>query len=307
MKIVLAGQFDSAALEALARAHELAPFDHDITDPAQLAGADALVVRGHIRVNTALLDASPELRLIVKAGSGTDNIDVKAATARGIEVATTPASTTAVAEMAILLLFAVRRRLVDLHAAVRAGDWAAKYRFLGGELTGSSLGIVGFGAIGRDVARMASGIGMRVLAFDRSPDHPDKQAAANRWGVGFMPLDRMLPAVDAVSLHMPLTPETRHLLSASELARLRPGAVLINTARAEIVERNALLAALADGPLAGAGLDVHYEEPVSPDDPLLALPNVVCTPHVGAQTEETHTRIGQAIVAAVERFCRRSV
>jgi D-3-phosphoglycerate dehydrogenase len=253
-----------------------------------------------------MLDGCRRLRLIVKAGSGTDNIDVKAATARGIEVATTPASTTAVAEMAILLLFAVRRHLVNLHAAVRAGDWAAKYRFLGREVTGSSLGIVGFGAIGRDVARMASGIGMRVLAFDRSPGHPDKQAAAKRLGVELVPLDRLLPAVDAITLHMPLTPDTRHLLGAAELARLRPGAVLVNTARAEIVERNALLAALRDGPLAGAGLDVHYKEPVSADDPLIALPNVVCAPHVGAQTEETQVRIGQAIVAAVERFCRRS-
>lgn len=293
-------------MAAMARSHDLVPFEHDITDPAQLADADALVVRGHIKVNTAMLDGSPKLRLIVKAGSGTDNIDVKAATARGIEVATTPASTTAVAEMAILLLFAVRRHLVNLHAAVRAGDWGAKYRFLGGELTGSSLGIVGFGAIGRDVARMASGIGMRVLAFDRSPGHPDKQAAAQRLGVELVPLDRLLPAADAITLHMPLTAETRHLLGAAELARLRPGAVLVNTARAEIVERDALLAALRDGPLAGAGLDVHYKEPVSADDPLIALPNVVCAPHVGAQTEETHVRIGQAIVAAVERFCRKS-
>jgi D-3-phosphoglycerate dehydrogenase len=306
MKIVVAGQYDEAMRDALARAHDLVPFEHDIPDPASLAAADALIVRGHIKVNTAMLDGCQRLRLIVKAGSGTDNIDVKAATARGIEVATTPASTTAVAEMAILLLFAVRRHLVNLHAAVRAGDWAAKYRFLGREVTGSNLGIVGFGAIGRDVARMASGIGMRVLAFDRSPGHPDKQAAAKRLGVELVPLDRLLPAVDAITLHMPLTPDTRHLLGAAELARLRPGAVLVNTARAEIVERNALLAALRDGPLAGAGLDVHYKEPVSADDPLIALPNVVCAPHVGAQTEETQVRIGQAIVAAVERFCRRS-
>jgi D-3-phosphoglycerate dehydrogenase len=306
MKIVLAGQYDSAALDALSRLHELAHFDHHITDRGPLAEADILVVRGHIRVNAALLAESPKLGLVVKAGSGTDNIDTAATAARGVQVVTTPASTTAVAERALLLLFACRRHLVGLHTAVRDGDWAAKYRYVGKELTGSDLGLIGFGAIGREVARIASGIGMRVKAYDRSPGHPEKQAAAKQLGVAMMPLDELLPAVDAISLHMPLTPETRGLLGPEELGRMREGAVLINTARAEIVDRAALMSALEKGPLAGAGLDVHYKEPVPPDDPILALPNVVCAPHIGAQTAETHSRIGAGIVAAVERFSRRT-
>jgi D-3-phosphoglycerate dehydrogenase len=306
MKIVLAGQYDSAAFDALSRSHELTHFDHHITDRGTLADADILVVRGHVRVDDALLDQAPRLGLVVKAGSGTDNIDLAATGARKVQVVTTPASTTAVAELAILLLFAVRRHLVGLHAAVREGDWDAKYRHVGSELTGSELGLVGFGAIGREVARIASGIGMRVKAYDRSPGQPEKHAVAERLGVAMMPLEALLPAVDALSLHMPLTPETRGLLGTKELSRMRAGAVLVNTARAEIVDRAALMDALTNGPLAGAGLDVHYKEPVPPDDPILAMPNVVCAPHIGAQTAETHHRIGAAIVAAIERFSRRT-
>jgi phosphoglycerate dehydrogenase-like enzyme len=306
MKIVLAGQFDSAVFDALGQSHALASFDHHITDPTALTDADILVIRGHVRVDAAFLAQAPRLRLIVKAGSGTDNIDKAATAARGVEVANTPASTTAVAELAILLLFAVRRRLVALDAAVHAGDWAAKFRHVGNELTGSTLGLLGFGPIARDTARLATGIGMRVMAYDRSPDRPEKQAAVRRLGVALVPLDDLLPAVGALSLHLPLTSESKGLLGAKDLKRMRPGAVIVNTARAEIVDRAALMDALANGPLAGAGLDVHYQEPVPPGDPLLALPNVVATPHIGAQTWEAHRGIGAAIVAAVERFAERA-
>ena len=304
MKIIVAGQFDSAALDALRKSHELVLFSHSITDMEQLIDAEILVLRGHVLVDQKLLSHGPKLRLIIKAGSGTDNIDTSEVAARGIQVVTTPASATAVSELAILLLFAVKRHLLSLSNAVRNGDWVAKYSFVGNHLTNSSVGVLGFGSIGREVARLAHGIGMEIKAYDRSPEHPDKLACAVKLGVEFMPLEQVLETVDAISLHMPLTAETRHLLGAKELRRMRPGTVVVNTARAEIVERSALLDALKNGPLVGAGLDVHYQEPIPPDDPFLSMPNVVCTPHIGAQTWETHKAIGNRIIAAIETYSR---
>lgn len=305
MKIVMAGQFDDQCKAALAEQHELATYPHEITDPASLQDADALVIRGHVRVDADLLERAPRLGLIVKAGSGTDNIDMRRVQARGIEVTTTPASSGAVAELALLLVFAVQRCLPELDTAVRQGDWAAKYRTVGEELAGKRAGVVGFGRIGRAFAHLATGVGMTVKAYDRSPDNRDKRACAERLGVDLTSLDDVISEVDVLSLHMPLTSQTHGLLGDAELQRMRDGAVLVNTARAELVDREALFRALSDGPLAGAGLDVHYEEPARSDDPLLSLRNVVATPHVGAQTRQTHREIGRQIVAAVQTFATR--
>lgn len=305
MKIVVAAQLDDEALRELSRSHDVTHFEHEIEDWNAVAGAEVLVLRGHLKVDRAWLDRAPRLALIVKAGAGVDNIDVEEASRRGIHVLTTPASATAVAELSLLLLLAVRRRLFTLMQAMRSGNWAAKYASVGNQLYGSTFGILGFGRIGREMARIAHGVGMKVVLYDRSPELDAKRQAAAECDATFLPLETVLQSADAVSLHMPSTPATRGMLGARELAMLRPNAILINTARADIIVRDPLIEALRTRALAGAGFDVFYDEPLPPSDPLLSLENVVCTPHIGAQTAETHREIGRQVVAGVVDFAGR--
>ena len=246
------------------------------------------------RIDAALVDACPRLRAISTCSVGVDHIDLAAATRRGIPVGHTPgvlAETTA--DLAFALLLAAARRVAESDRLVRAGGWTPERRWepdmlLGRDVHGAVLGIVGLGQIGRAMARRASGFGMRVLGFSRTPrDAP---------GVERTSLEALLAAADFVSVHLTLTPDTRGLLDAGALARMKPGAVLVNTARGGIVDEAALAEALASGRLHGAGIDVFASEPLLPESPLRTLDNVVLTPHIGSASVATRSRMAELAV-----------
>jgi glyoxylate reductase len=255
---------------------------------------EALAVVGE-RIDDETLDLFSNLKVVANYGVGYDTVDVEACAARGVVVTNTPGVlTAATAELAFALLLAVRRRIVAGDRAVREGRWRGGWAdpdFIGRDVNGSTLGIVGFGRIGRAVAHLAAAFGMRVLHHSRRRD-----------GEEWRDLDHLLAEADAVSLHVPLTPETRGMLDAERLALLRDGASLINTARGQIVDEDALVRELVAGRIE-AGLDVFAYEPEVPRD-LLGLPNVVLTPHVGSATAETRAAMTRVLVEnllAVER------
>ena len=263
---------------------------------ALMAGADVV---WHVLkpLTAAHLAGAPKLRLVQKIGVGVNTIDLDAAKARGIPVCNLPGTNApAVAELALLLMLGALRRIARLDAAVRAGrgwslDPAEQEGF--GELGGRTVGLVGYGAVPRALAPALSALGCRVLYVSRAP----KPDAVGAW----RPLDALLAESDVVSLHVPQTPETTRLIDAAALARMKPGAVLVNPARGGLVDQAALAEALRGGRLAAAGLDVFETEPPDAADPLLALPNVVLTPHVGWLTSGTFDR---SLAVAAEN-CRR--
>ncbi|MDA8457199.1 hydroxyacid dehydrogenase [Acidovorax sp. GBBC 3334] len=255
---------------------------------AQLAatGAQALVLRGSPPVTARVLAAAPALRIVAKNGAGVDSVDRAAARDRGVAVAVAlGANADAVAEHALALMLALTRQLPELDRRVRAGGWAGS-QWQGRDFRGSVVGIVGFGSIGRATARLATALGAQVLVlrpsgqadgFDAEPD-----------------LERFLSRVDTLSLHCPLTERTRGLIGARELAWMRPGSLLVNTARGPVVDEAALIAALQGGHLAGAGLDTFDTEPLPAHHPLAALPQVLLTPHVAGVTRDAALRVAMA-------------
>jgi phosphoglycerate dehydrogenase-like enzyme len=247
-------------------------------------GCEGVIV-GVESVSAAVLDAGP-IRVVVKYGSGLDNIDLEATSARGVTVvATAEANARSVAELTIALMLALARHVVAHDRLVRSGSWA---RRPGIELEGRRLGLVGYGAIGRTVAELAEGLGLTVVAHDTALDEAD---------VELVELDELLASSDVVSLHLPLDKRTRGLLGARELGLMRPGALLVNTARGGLVDEQALADALRSGTLAGAAFDVFVEEPLPADSPLLQLESFVASPHAGAATTEAARR---ASLLAVE-------
>jgi glyoxylate reductase len=259
---------------------------------AELGSADALVCLLSDRIDAAALDAGPRLRVVANYAVGYDNVDLAAATARGVAVANTPdVLVEATADFTFALLLAAARRLGEGERLVRAGQWRgwAPEQLLGADVGGRTLGIVGMGRIGRAVARRARGFAMRVL-YTRG-DGGDVEATR-------VSLDELLAASDVVSLHCPLTPETRGLVDARALAAMKPGAILVNTARGAIVDDGALAAALEGGHLGGAGLDVFTDEPRI-DPRLLVAPRVVLAPHLGSATTTARTRMAELCVTAV--------
>jgi glyoxylate reductase len=256
---------------------ELPPSPEDLR--AHAREADGLLTLVTDRVDAELLDAAPRLKAIANMAVGTDNIDLEAAAARGIAVGNTPdVLTDATADLALALLLALARRIVPGAAKVRDGRWrtwepAAE---LGADLEAATLGIVGWGRIGQAVARRADGFGMHVLHSSRSSG---------------VPLSELLERADFVSLHTPLTPDTRHLIDAGALARMKPTALLVNTARGGVVDQDALRAALHDGEIGGAALDVTDPEPLPADHPLLDAPNLLVVPHIGSATVRTRAKM----------------
>ncbi len=261
---------------------------------ALIAGYEALVVRSETKVTAEVIEAGRRLQVIGRAGVGVDNIDVEAATRRGIVVVNAPTgNTVAAAEHALALLFAVARRLPQAQAAVQAGRWE-RSQFIGTEVRGKTLGIVGLGRIGSEVARRARGLEMQVIAHD--PYLPPEHAA--QLGVRLVPFDLLLAAADFISLHVPLTESTRGLIGRRELALCKPSAYLINAARGGLVDEEALAEVLAEGRLAGAALDVFAKEPPA-DSPLLHSEKVVATPHVGALTREAQISVALDVAEQV--------
>ena len=260
-----------------------------------LADAEALLCLLTDRVDAALLDAAPRLRVVANAVVGHEHVDLAACRARGIAVTNTPdVLTDATADLTLALILATVRSLPAAERSLRAGEfhgWGF-WDYLGGDLRGRTLGIFGMGRIGRAVARRAAAFGMRILYHSRSRMPPEDEAAV---GAEWVDFDGLIARSDVLSLHAPLTPATRHAIGAESLRRMRPGAFLVNTARGALVDEAALVDALREGRLAGAGLDVYEHEPrIHPG--LLELPNVVLLPHVGSATRETRTRM--AMLAA---------
>jgi D-3-phosphoglycerate dehydrogenase len=288
-KILICDRLDPAGLAIL---EESGAELHLLTDeerprlPEIVPGFDAIVVRSATQVTAEILRAGDKLRVVGRAGIGVDNVDVKTATELGVLVVNAPtANMISATEHTLALMLALLRRVPAADAALKQGQWDRK-AYLGTELMEKTLGVVGFGRIGRAVADRARAFGMEILAFDPFLE----ESFARDLGVELLALDDLLPRCDVVTLHTPLTNETRGLMSAERLALMKPGAYLVNCARGGIVDEAALLAALESGQLAGAAMDVFDQEPPT-DYALIRHPNLVATPHIGAQTREAQERV----------------
>ncbi|PJF47399.1 MAG: phosphoglycerate dehydrogenase [Chloroflexi bacterium] len=268
----------------------------------------ALIVRSETKVDAEVIARGSKLRVIGRAGIGVDTIDVEAATHRGIIVMNTPqANTTATCEHTLAMMLALARNIPQADASLRRGEWT-RSKFMGVQLQGKTLGVIGLGRIGTQVAKRAQCFGMEVIAYD--PYVSEEAARANK--VVLVSLDELLAQSDFVTLHSSLTQGSRGLLDAAAIAKMKPGARVINVARGALVDSQALYEALASGKLAGAALDVFEEEPLPPDSPLLKLPNIVLTPHLGASTVEAQRDVSiqiaeQVLDALHERDVRNAV
>jgi D-3-phosphoglycerate dehydrogenase / 2-oxoglutarate reductase len=292
--VVVADPIDPAALATLRRGPcrvvDASPDPGNLGE--QLSAAWGLVVRSRTKVTAELIARAPRLALIARAGVGLDNVDLRAAKARGIEVVNAPqAATASVAELTVALYLLLVRGLLPAIASTKAGRWERGLH--GHELAGRTVGFVGYGRIAREVARRLKGFDVRTLAHD-----PYVTSVSD--GTTLVPLERLLAESDIVSLHAALTEENRHLIDARALAAMRPGAFLVNVARGPLVDEAALVEALRAGRLGGAALDVFESEPPTRAE-LLADPRIVPTPHLGASTEEAQRRAGADVVAEVLR------
>jgi (S)-sulfolactate dehydrogenase len=305
MKIVISEFMDAPSVDELRRHFDVV-YDPQLVDrradlQRALTDADALVVRNRTQVRPELLASGPRLRVVGRLGVGLDNIDVPACQARGVAVVpATGANALAVAEYVIATTMVLLRGAYLASGAVAAGEWPRAALSEGRETAGKTLGLVGFGGIGRLTARLAQSLGMRVVAHDPllAPDAP----AWRETGVACMPLERLLLEADAVSLHVPLTEATRGLMDAARIAAMKPGAVLVNTARGGIVDEAALAQALREGRLGGAALDVFENEPLRAGSPLAGAPNLILTPHIGGVTRESNERVSAMIAARVSEL-----
>jgi len=262
---------------------------------------NVLVVRSRTKVTREIIEAGENLRVVGRAGAGIDNIDVEAAKEKGIIVLNTPeAPAIAVAELTVGLLLSLARQIPRADRSMKEGKWAKK-EFKGWQLNGKTFGIVGLGHIGEKVARLAKAFGMKILITKRTPPSPEilKELEAE-----FVPLDELLRRSDIISLHVPLTPQTRHMIGEREIQLMKNGAFIINTSRGAVIDEKALFNALKSGKLGGAALDVYEIEPPR-DYSLMRLPNIVCTPHIGAQTVEAQraaaTLLAQKIVDTLRK------
>lgn len=267
---------------------------------AIIGGYDGLAVRSATKVDGALLAAAERLRVVGRAGVGIDNVDVPAATKRGVVVMNTPGgSSVTVAEQTFAMMLSMLRHIPAATASVKKGLWEKK-RFQGREAAGKTLGVIGIGNIGALVVKRAISFGMQAIAFDPfiSP-----QAAA-KLGTTLVPLEELWSRSDVISLHVPLTAQTRHLVNAETLAKMKKGSYLVNAARGGVVDEEALAAALKIGHLAGAALDVFEKEPPPPDHPLFELENFVCAPHLGASTQEAQEIVAVQLAEQLVAYFR---
>lgn len=306
-KIIISEFMDPPAVERLQSGFDTL-YDPTLVDRrAQLAdllaAADALIVRNRTQVDAELLADATRLKVVGRLGVGLDNIDVTACKARNIEVIpATGANALAVAEYVVCAAMLLLRGAYFSTGLVTDGKWPRPALSEGRESTGKILGVIGFGNIGQLTARLAQNIGMTVIGTDAMIP-----AAAPLWkrtGVACRPLDELLAAADAVTLHVPLTGETRYLIDADRIARMKRGAVLINTARGGVVDEAALAAALRGGQLAGAALDVFEGEPLPAGSPLAGVPNLVLTPHIAGVTRESNERVSAMIADTIAAFLR---
>jgi len=294
--VLVAEELSPAAIAQLESGFELRHVDG--SDRAALlsalGGVDAVIVRSATRIDAEALAQAPNLRVVARAGVGLDNVDVEAATKAGVMVVNAPSSNTvSAAEHAVGLLLAVARNVPQAMASLKAGEWQ-RSRFIGTELYGKVAGILGLGRIGELVAQRLAAFCLQVIAYD--PYVPTARAA--QLGVRLVGLDELLAEADFISVHLPKTAETSGLIGERELRLVKPGVLIVNAARGGIVDENALALALKDGRVGGAGIDVFATEPPA-DSPLLAFPNVVVTPHLGASTHEAQEKAGTQVARSV--------
>lgn len=289
-KLLICDPVDASAIDEMRAAGIDVDVRDDIT-PAALAeiigGYDGIVVRSRTKVGADLIDRGTSLKVIIRGGAGLDTIDVVHARSKGISVQNTPAANSnAVVELALGMMLSLARHIDRADTGMKAGKWEKK-ALEGTEIEGKTLGVVGYGRIGRMLGEKARALGMTVLAYDPFVEHPD-----------IVPLDTLLAKADYISVHVPLNKETANLLDADAFAKMKDGVFLVQASRGGTVNEAALYEALVSGKVAGAGIDVFSEEPPRSEalQKLVALPQVIATPHIGAATEEALARVGGEIV-----------
>jgi D-3-phosphoglycerate dehydrogenase len=287
MLILICDAFDPSLPKRLER------FGEVTDDAARLADAEVALVRSKTKCTAEWIAGAPKLKMIIRGGVGLDNVDRAAAKARGIEVRNTPAaSSVAVAELAFALMLAVPNRLIEAHNAMKEGKFLKK-EMKRTELLGKTLGLVGIGHIGAEVAKRAAAFGMRVMAYDPYVKHSDVAILVPS-------LKELLRQADYVSLHVPLTDETKNLINKEAITAMKDGAVVVNTGRGKCIVESDLAEALKSGKVAAYATDVWTSDPPDPSSPLLAAPNVIMTPHIGASSKENLLRIGNEVVELLE-------
>ncbi len=279
---------DTLKLSVVERLKEIGEVN-TLPDEKFLENAEIMIVRSRTKVNKELLDKCKNLKIVIRAGVGIDNIDVKECEKRGVKVRNTPsASTRSVAEITIGAMISVMRKIGYAHENMKKGKWVKK-QCRGNEIQGKTLGIIGYGRIGRLVGSMASALGMKVIATDpRSNDEC------------IVSFDQLLEKSDVISLHARLTPETRGMINKQTIEKMKQGVYIINFARGEMINEDDVYSALKDGKIAGLAMDVYAQEPYT--GKLLELENVLLTPHIGANTNEAQERIGQEIIKIIEEL-----
>jgi phosphoglycerate dehydrogenase-like enzyme len=291
MKILISDAFDASLPSRLEK------FGEVFTDKDRLSEADVVLVRSKTKPNKAYIDSAPNLKLIIRGGVGIDNIDTAYAKEKGIEVRNTPAaSSPAVAELAMALMLAVPNKVVFGHEGMVQGDWRKK-QIKRSELLGKTLGLVGIGRIATEVAKRAVAFGMKVIAYDKYVEKSDVAEMKSS-------LDALLAESDYISLHTPFTEETAKMINSDTIAKMKDGAIIINTGRGKCVVEEDVVAALESGKLAGYGNDVWYSDPPE-NSPLTKAPNVVLLPHIGASSKENLLRIGDIVVEIIEEFSKK--
>ncbi len=309
MRILIASKIDPDALAALNDAHDVVERVGASEDELAAAVGDreVLVFRSGVGISRRVLDAAPDLRALIRAGSGLDNLDLETVAARGIALHRVPGpGAQAVAELTFALFLGLARQVLVADQLLRRGRWA-KSELVGVNLAGKTLGIVGVGSIGSRVAELGSAWGMRVVGcVDRWSEERRRRMAAD--GIDLLPdCGAVLAAADFASIHVPLGDDTRGMIDAAALARMRPGAFLVNIARGGVVDEEALRQALVAGRLAGAALDVHVAEGDGRISPLADLPNVILTPHIGATTVDAQRQIGERVLEIVAELAQAPV
>ncbi len=300
IKVLVADDMSKAAVEILTKAGLSVDVKTGLP-PAELAGIigqyHGLAVRSATKVTADILGAATNLKIVGRAGVGVDNIDVKAATAKKVQVINTPqGNAIAAGELAVAYKLALARKLPQSTASMKKGEWEKK-KFMGVEITGKTLGVVGFGNIGRTVADRGVGLKMKVLAFDPGL----REGTTPPAGVEFASFDQLIAAADFISLHIPLLPTTKNLFGAETFSKMKKGAYLINCARGGVVDETALYEALKAGQLGGAALDVFEKEPCGPL-PLFELDNVLASPHIGASTKEAQEKVAVELAEVFVEF-----
>jgi D-3-phosphoglycerate dehydrogenase / 2-oxoglutarate reductase len=304
MKIVVCDPISPKGIELLQQRpeFEVVVLPKRLPEPELLpvvADAVALLVRSETKVTRKVIEAAPKLRVVGRAGVGVDNVDIAAATQHGTVVMNTPGgNTVTTAELSFAMLLALARKVPQAHTSMAAGKWDRKL-FQGMELLGKTLGILGMGRIGSEVAKRAKAFGMRVIAYDPYLTEDRAKAVGAEFADS---VDDVYRVADFITVHMPVTPETKHMLNAAAFSKMKPGVRLVNCARGEIISENDLIAALESGKVAGAALDVFAVEPLPADHPYRKQPNVILTPHLGASTQEAQEKCGIEVAEVVTAY-----